>query len=471
MDDQPPYQYPLHQPGESDDLFSNPAIQTDMELGPSDTPQMGSLNQPQSLLSREQMAQSSAYNSQQVPNFQADQSFPRERAFPAFGSPNTAANISDDDIGPGSQSYELFDIFQQSVDIGPDIANDTVSRTCYEHNWNASPGQYTSSNPYPTLGVVDFDDVPAARQHNLTPTPQPCNTDTRGGATFDPPYTQDVYWQPQQPDPTSTPSNSALDWSDPSMSSPTNPYPHASMLAELGDVPFGRRVVSNLPSNYQLVPGLAATRYENAGFPHEQSRPWTGEGSSHYAVVRRSGAETMQPAAFRTGNDTSHQSVGQSCPLQRIFPDASRDWTTSTGSSSRACVDGEALPTNPTSQGVLSADMDLLRITSRAPSEISGTPSEISVTPSDVQETLPCDVENCSVIFTGVYRRSNFRRHKRLKHTVVVYPCGVNECLKTFNRQDARLKHQRKHHAHELPLLKPPLLRKRRYSTVSQPEG
>lgn len=95
----------------------------------------------------------------------------------------------------------------------------------------------------------------------------------------------------------------------------------------------------------------------------------------------------------------------------------------------------------------------------------SPTPSEVSVTPSAYPDVLTCPVEGCGARFTGLYRRGNQRRHFRLIHNPVVYPCGVPGCCKTFNRQDARLKHHRKHHAYELPSLKPPSKRASRKST------
>jgi hypothetical protein len=95
----------------------------------------------------------------------------------------------------------------------------------------------------------------------------------------------------------------------------------------------------------------------------------------------------------------------------------------------------------------------------------SPTPSEVSVTPSGYSDVLLCLVEGCETQFTGLYRKGNQRRHFRLIHNSVQYPCGVPGCYKTFNRQDARLKHHRKHHTYELPSLKPPSKRTSRKST------
>ena len=95
----------------------------------------------------------------------------------------------------------------------------------------------------------------------------------------------------------------------------------------------------------------------------------------------------------------------------------------------------------------------------------SPTPSELSVTPSAYSDVLLCPVEGCEAQFNGLYRKGNQRRHLRLIHSSVVYPCGVPGCCKTFNRPDARLKHHRRHHAYELSSLKPPSKRTSRKST------
>lgn len=57
-----------------------------------------------------------------------------------------------------------------------------------------------------------------------------------------------------------------------------------------------------------------------------------------------------------------------------------------------------------------------------------------------------CDIEGCSAVFSGVHRKGNLSRHKRLKHSDRVYVCEDASCGRVFNRQDARLKHYRKYH-------------------------
>lgn len=74
--------------------------------------------------------------------------------------------------------------------------------------------------------------------------------------------------------------------------------------------------------------------------------------------------------------------------------------------------------------------------------------SSVSITPSNKPELFCCP--HCGKEFTNKYRRGNYRRHRRLKHGSALgheereYPCEA--CDKVFQRQDARLEHQRKWH-------------------------
>ncbi|KAH7064289.1 hypothetical protein BKA63DRAFT_170303 [Paraphoma chrysanthemicola] len=55
----------------------------------------------------------------------------------------------------------------------------------------------------------------------------------------------------------------------------------------------------------------------------------------------------------------------------------------------------------------------------------------------------------CNTTFGGKYRKGNLARHERLKHRSAinkVYNCQEKSCYKTFKRQDALLKHFRRHH-------------------------
>lgn len=108
---------------------------------------------------------------------------------------------------------------------------------------------------------------------------------------------------------------------------------------------------------------------------------------------------------------------------------------------------------------ITSKSRDSADTTGRIPSSTLG---KVGVTPSSDPSVLKCPIEGCEAQFTGIYRRGNQRRHFRLIHNTIatLFPCGVPGCCRTFNRQDARLKHRRKHHAYELPSLKPPSSRK-----------
>ena len=73
--------------------------------------------------------------------------------------------------------------------------------------------------------------------------------------------------------------------------------------------------------------------------------------------------------------------------------------------------------------------------------------SSVGAPHTHTQETLYCLEQGCSQSFTGLYRRGNLARHRRLKHGKgKPYVCEDLTCAKEFQRQDARLKHYRKWH-------------------------
>lgn len=81
-----------------------------------------------------------------------------------------------------------------------------------------------------------------------------------------------------------------------------------------------------------------------------------------------------------------------------------------------------------------------LTIPELEPSEIKGraTSSCSSITPQCL---------SCGAMFRGRYGTSNLTRHMKYKHSVVRrLRCLASGCNKTYKRQDARLKHVRKHH-------------------------
>jgi hypothetical protein len=92
--------------------------------------------------------------------------------------------------------------------------------------------------------------------------------------------------------------------------------------------------------------------------------------------------------------------------------------------------------------------------------------TECASSPADSEQGLPeestyaipnllvCDAGGCGSRFTGRYRKGNYARHRRQYHgtPLASISCEEPDCLKTFKRKDARLKHYRKHH----PLLAVP---------------
>lgn len=60
---------------------------------------------------------------------------------------------------------------------------------------------------------------------------------------------------------------------------------------------------------------------------------------------------------------------------------------------------------------------------------------------------ISCNTDGCIAFFSGIYRKGNLARHKRLKHKgPVVYECEDLLCDRVFKRQDARVKHYRRWH-------------------------
>jgi hypothetical protein len=73
--------------------------------------------------------------------------------------------------------------------------------------------------------------------------------------------------------------------------------------------------------------------------------------------------------------------------------------------------------------------------------------SEASSLHPDDPNVMYCDEPGCGIFFSGNYRKGNLARHKRLTHKrLQPYVCESAGCGKSFRRQDARLKHYRRHH-------------------------
>ncbi|KAF1829410.1 hypothetical protein BDW02DRAFT_583714 [Decorospora gaudefroyi] len=80
------------------------------------------------------------------------------------------------------------------------------------------------------------------------------------------------------------------------------------------------------------------------------------------------------------------------------------------------------------------------------PASTSSAARALRASSSVDDSTICCG--QCHVQFTGTYRRGNLARHVRHKHAQLKRDvvCTVDGCNKTFARQDARLKHARRHH-------------------------
>jgi hypothetical protein len=102
----------------------------------------------------------------------------------------------------------------------------------------------------------------------------------------------------------------------------------------------------------------------------------------------------------------------------------------------------------------------------RKVSSASSCASEASSLKPDTPEVLYCDELDCVTPFNGKYRKGNLARHKRLIHRrCEPYVCESDGCERSFKRQDARLKHHRRHH----PLLAAPYVP--RGSPARRPDG
>ncbi|KAF1837576.1 hypothetical protein BDW02DRAFT_577023 [Decorospora gaudefroyi] len=85
------------------------------------------------------------------------------------------------------------------------------------------------------------------------------------------------------------------------------------------------------------------------------------------------------------------------------------------------------------------------------------TPISPSPTDADGEVSEGHHVCDCGISFTGLYGKSNLHRHQRLKKCHVEgqdeqqYECKAAGCSKRYKRQDARVKHYRKHHPELAP--------------------
>jgi hypothetical protein len=104
-------------------------------------------------------------------------------------------------------------------------------------------------------------------------------------------------------------------------------------------------------------------------------------------------------------------------------------------------VDSDALPYPQHESDHLSQPMQ------RGAYSSSSCASEASSLKSDTSDVLYCNENGCAASSTGSYRKGNLARHKRLIHSRhEPYLCESAGCGRSFKRQDARLKHYRKHH-------------------------
>ncbi|KAH6870130.1 hypothetical protein BKA58DRAFT_171702 [Alternaria rosae] len=95
--------------------------------------------------------------------------------------------------------------------------------------------------------------------------------------------------------------------------------------------------------------------------------------------------------------------------------------------------------------------------------------SETSMHSVQGESRLCCPERGCRARFQGTYATGSLARHRRLKHSFYQhqegrgYICAEPGCSKTYQRQDARLKHYRKAHQHLAP---GPILSRTKYRSM-----
>lgn len=114
------------------------------------------------------------------------------------------------------------------------------------------------------------------------------------------------------------------------------------------------------------------------------------------------------------------------------------------------------------SEGLTAANLSMLELPQDSDLSVSSRRSVSTYhnasSASAVSSSIHGQCPTCGQLFSGKYRKGNLGRHIRLKHhgSGPHYPCQDDYCSKVFFRQDARLKHYRRHHPY---LQSPPELR------------
>ncbi|KAH7085719.1 hypothetical protein BKA63DRAFT_24887 [Paraphoma chrysanthemicola] len=173
----------------------------------------------------------------------------------------------------------------------------------------------------------------------------------------------------------------------------------------------------------------SSTRPSNSRNP---SSPWTLGTTNDWSTDSSLGNNGLEDSAM-----TIMPPYGEMGMVQR--PQGGSDFSFVLVDPDAECISNEG---QPNEQASVSAD----HLNIAGPSSPSGT--DVSITSSHVPACLQCTEDGCGREFHGEYRRGNLYRHLRLKHGEKVreYRCEVDGCNKSFQRQDARLKHYRNRH-------------------------
>jgi len=184
----------------------------------------------------------------------------------------------------------------------------------------------------------------------------------------------------------------------------------------------------------ERTPSTTDQDESGSGYINEYRTPLSSTGYVENSMVDSSVTERPAPQYSSNMNPSPYSPVSSSGPYIGVdngycMPPVD---TTSTTEGLLQCGDNLAVP--------LERSHSTRSCTSNASS--SGGPP-----PTYTPDTMYCEVVNCGQSFTGLYRRGNLGRHRRLIHgTGRAYTCENDMCAKEFRRQDARLKHYRKYH-------------------------
>ncbi|KAF2024297.1 hypothetical protein EK21DRAFT_117891 [Setomelanomma holmii] len=264
-----------------------------------------------------------------------------------------------------------------------------------------------------------------------------------------------------------------------SIKGPTTQYPDfKDMLAassfgtDFSEAPNGESMILSLDASLNNFTNYLETVSDTAnGSPIESmqhfrddSNPTQSLHSWIPATEYASSCKTMTPLAMAdvdlAPGDQFHSSQGpvDSPPIQRSR--LGRFWTklvakSRVSSKAQACVIDllAAMQQDDLEDLIDDKGTEKHRHRRNSLPPESGSSSDTFEASTPGRGALCCVTEGCTAKYTGLYRKSNFARHLRLKHRgseTTTFACEELSCDRIFQRQDARLQHYRKQHPDRL---------------------